>query len=351
MIKRLAWPKSGHLLALAMAAGLLLAACGSSTTSSTGKSSVASVTLAQSIVTPLDAGVYVAIQNGYFTKEKINLSLTTLQSGASTTEAIASGSVDFVASGAFDVGAATAHGIKLIALDDLGGVTTEFCVSKSFAAAKGLNASSGVTQVMTSLKGATLGLTGINGAPDLILSYLLSKYGHLNPTKDVHLVALGSVPGELTALKLNQIDGFLQSPPGCEQAAAAGTGVLLLRPAQVPGLTKIPLGVVYSSKAYVNSHSAVTTRVATAVAEGENFARTHTAATVTILQKYFPTVPAATLQSEFVNVVQPYMPKNAAFTTQDWAGVSQVLLTGGSITKPLSTKEGLLWSNKYVQIK
>jgi NitT/TauT family transport system substrate-binding protein len=330
-----------------------MVACGGAATtpSSTATNEPATVNIGQSIITLSNAGLYYAVTKGYFKEVNLTVNITTLQTGGTTVQAIASGSIDMAAAGSFDVATAADKGVKLQAIGAASGVTTEMCGSKKFAQAHNLTSSSTVEQVMSSFKGGTIGITGANSAPDLILRYLLSHYGNVKPDTDVKIVALGSVPAEITAIQRNQIDGFLQSPPGCEQATATGAAMPLFRPATVPALRDMPLGVLYTSPTWINTHKDIAGRMASALAKGDNFVRNpaNTDATLAVLQTYFPTLDPATLRDAYTNVAQPTIPKDAKFTAAGWKAVSDLLLASGSISKAADTKEGTLWTNSYIK--
>jgi NitT/TauT family transport system substrate-binding protein len=338
----------GGLVAVLAAAALVVAACGGGQANQPGQNETVPVTMAQAIANVGNAGIYVAIEKGYYKEHHVNLKLNTLQSGATTSQAMASGSVDVVASGAFDVAAASAKGIPFQAFVNGSGITTELCANKKFAASKGLTASSTPQQVMSAWKGATIGITGANSAPDLIVRYLLRKYGGLTPDQDVKIVALGSVGAEVQAVSRGTVDGFLQSPPGCEQSVATGNAVNVLRPSRVPGFSRTPLGVVYTTKTWAKAHGTAMGRVANATAKGDAFAIQHPDETMVILQKYFPGLNADILRDAYTNVVVPTLTKNGKMNATGWKDVSDVLVTAGSIKKPLDAKEGNLWTNSYI---
>lgn len=338
--------------ATAAAAVLLLAACGGNSASSTGasKAAPAHVTISQAITSPAQAAIFVALDKGYFKQQNIDAKLVLLNTSTATGSALQSGSTQFVSSGTFDLGAAADKGLHWVSVDGIAGVTMELCVTKTFADSKHLTPSTPPRQIIAALKGGTLGTPNLSSGPALVFAYLAKKYGAALSQNSIKLEATGSVDAELTAMKRGEIDGTFQSSPACEQAQAGGYGVTLLEPGDVPGLGSIPLSSVFTTQAYANSHQSITTRVATAVAEGANFARTNTAGTLAILKKYYPSVTSDQLKTIYTKVVQPTIPKDAAQTRQGWQQVSQILVTGGSIHKPLNTKEGVLWTNKYVKL-
>jgi ABC-type nitrate/sulfonate/bicarbonate transport system substrate-binding protein len=309
----------------------------------------ASVTVGQAVPTVGGAPIYVAIENGYYAEQNITFNLTQLQSGSTATQAIASGSVDFVNAGSFDVATAVGKGVPLQAFLTFSGVAIETCLSTELAQAHHLTSTSTAEEVMGALNGRTVGITGPNSAPDLVLRYMLQKHANLKPDADVKIVSLGSIPAELTALQRGQIDGFLQSPPACEQAQAAGTGVPLLRPAQYPpDMQGMPLGVFYSRREYVQGHADVLTRVAAATVKGANFARTNTDETIAILKKYFPSVEDDTLRETLVNIIQPTLTKDGKMSADAWSKVVGLLRSSGAIDRDVNTDQGELWTNAYL---
>jgi NitT/TauT family transport system substrate-binding protein len=332
-----------------MAALILAAACGGSATPSTASGQPVTVNIAESIVALANSGMYMAIQNGYFKQQNLRVNLTTLQSGATTTQAMASGSVDAVASASLDVAAAAAAGVPFEAFVTESEVSLEVCASSRFAASKGLTPSSTLSEAMAAFGGQTMGITGPNSAPDLALRYLLPKYGHLKPDTDVRITALGSVPAELTALGRGQIAGFVQSPPGCEQAAQAGTGVSLVKPQSVPEFRDAPLWVLYSRKDWITGHRDIATRLARAVARGNQFVHQHPQEAMQILRRaYFPTLDQGILQDAFTNIQLPLIPADGKATAAGWKKISDLELASGSIKQALDVREGGVWSNRYL---
>jgi NitT/TauT family transport system substrate-binding protein len=290
------------------------------------------------------------MSKGYFKQEGINLDFTILQSGSTTTQAMASGSIDMVTAGALDMAAAVAKGYKLTAIASGPALTIEYCYTKALAQAHGLSAKSNYKTVLDALKGKTFGITQPNGAPDLLNRYLLQKYTNLQPGSDVKVVALGSTAAELTAMQKGQIDAFAQSPPNCEAAIQAGVAVPVLRTHTIKQLADLPQGVYFSQNSWLQSHKSVATKVATALAKGNNFARTNTDASIKILAKYFPKMDANLLRTAYLQVVAPALLKDAKMSQAGWQQVNEVLVAGGVIKKGIPTKEGGSWTNSYIKL-
>lgn len=327
---------------------LVVAACGgsgSSTQSGTSSKGPSHITIAQDIWTLSSAPLYVAMADGYFKKHNLDVSLQTMQSGSVTTQAMASGSVPIAASGSFEMAAAVAKGLPFQAFASLANVAMELCVSKQVASAEHLTSSSTAATVLTALKGRTLGVTGANSSPDLVLRYLLTNKAHLKPDTDVKITALGSVGAEVSAISRGQIDGFLQSPPGCEQAVQAGNALNLI-PATRNGLSSAPLSVFYAKKDWLSGHKGVVSAVSAALMEAVGAIRNRPDVALPVLQKYFPSLPRSVLEGSFRNSVVPLIPSDGKATSSGWRAVNDIIKPAGGPGLP--SDQGTYWTTEYL---
>jgi ABC-type nitrate/sulfonate/bicarbonate transport system substrate-binding protein len=161
---------------------VLLAACSPATpgqpqagppaTSGAASAGPTSVTVGQAVLTVGGVPIYVAIENGYYAEQNLTFNLTQLQSGSTATQAIASGSIDFVNAGSFDVATAVAKGVPLQAFVTFSGLAIETCLSTELAQSHHLTSTSSAEDVMSAMNGRAMGITGPNSAPDLVLRYM-----------------------------------------------------------------------------------------------------------------------------------------------------------------------------------
>ncbi len=75
------------------------------------------------------------------------------------------------------------------------------------------------------LKGKTLGIQAY-GATDHVAALMMLKQLGLDPERDIKVVALGSAPARLSALKENIVEVAVISPPGDEEGRKMGFSVL-----------------------------------------------------------------------------------------------------------------------------
>ncbi|MEV4458700.1 ABC transporter substrate-binding protein [Microbispora sp. NPDC049633] len=96
------------------AVGVLLAACGTSAASSEGESGAHGVdTVRVGVIAGSPPGVYSAIENGFFDKERIKVELVTLSGGPALVAATEGGSIDIAWADIFAWAAAIEQGFKL----------------------------------------------------------------------------------------------------------------------------------------------------------------------------------------------------------------------------------------------
>ena len=326
----------------------LIAACGSSGSSSTSSKSGPSsytVTIDEPVATATGAPLYVAIQKGYFAQQGIKIKFSTLSTASSVQEALTSGSIQFATGGAFSIVLANEKGANYQVVESFGGPSFQVCANTAYAKSLGISASTPLKQMLTKVKGATVGVNGFGSPVTIPLQYLLKADAGLDPQTSIKIVNLGSVAAARTALERGSIDIVVNSPPVCEETS--GKGEVLLTTSFLPVLRTIPYQVFYGSKNWLSSHATIASRVGKALAEGNNFVKSNPTAAAQILhQGYFPTVSAASLASLLKTYVLPNLPANGRMTEQGWQNVNTIMKISGATSSPPSAAEGVMWTNK-----
>ena len=93
---------------------------------------------------------------------------------------------------------------------------------------------------ISSLKGATIGVTVVGGAQDRTVRWLAGR-GGLDPKKDVQIVQIGSAAALAAALENGRIDGFMLSAPEGQIAEAGGFGRIFIAPdTDLPNMKGFP---------------------------------------------------------------------------------------------------------------
>jgi ABC-type nitrate/sulfonate/bicarbonate transport system substrate-binding protein len=199
-----------RLLAGALGAALLLAACGSGGTGSGTKQSVSKLTATSGGACICHAPLYVGIKKGFFKKRGLDVQFRQISSGFTAMGALSTGDAD-VADAVVAVAAqASTQGIDSTAVVVANGdATGTVDTSKYFAVIgrKGTNITEGD---IASLRGKTIGVpTGT--IAHQYLYYTLQKAG-LNPTADVKLQNVA--PANLvSALQSKSVDAIVSWEP------------------------------------------------------------------------------------------------------------------------------------------
>jgi ABC-type nitrate/sulfonate/bicarbonate transport system substrate-binding protein len=335
---------------------LLLAACGGSGSSSQNSASSISsasgtakytITIDQPVYTLAGAPLYVAIQQGYFAKQGITVKFSTLSTASEVQEALTSGSIQFTTGGAFSIVLADAQGAGYQVVESFGAAGFQLCASTTFAAQRGISPSTPLKEMLTKLKGATLGVNGFGSPVVIPLYYLLKSTAGLDPKSTVTVVNLGSVAAAQTALERGSIDLLVNSPPVC--AETSGKGEVLLSTSSMDPFKSIPYQVFYGSGSWISSHAAESAAVARAMAEGNNYVKQNPAAAAAILHNaYFPSVSTASIESVLAGYIAPNLTANGRMTLQGWQQVNDIMKVSGTVTSVPTPAEGTMWTNAYL---
>lgn len=285
---------------------------------------------------------------GFFQKQGINLEFTELQSGSTAQDALIGGSVDLVDSASTEVAAAVAKGIPLMAVEDTVNMTLEVCARKDFMDKQGITPNSTLQQKMAAFKGASLAITGPGAVSDRALRWMLQKYGGLNPDLDTQIVQVGGATALLGAINQDRVQGFLQSPPNCEQSVAQGASEVLVPPSEVPEFKNYVHEVLYTSSDWASAHKDLLTRAATAVAMGNNFIIAYPDQAIALLQKDFSSVDPQIVNDTLRQIVFPQVPRDGRMTPDMWSATNTVLVESGLTNQPLDTADGTVWTNAYL---
>jgi NitT/TauT family transport system substrate-binding protein len=184
-----------------------------------------------------------------FEQQQLDASLLLPGGDAVSLAALDAGDVDLAAVGTEPMLRAAAKGQPFeIVYSLMSEVTLQLVVSKSFLDSRNVSPSSPLETRLAALKGATIGVSGVGGAQEGMVRWLVAK-GGLNPKTDVQIAAVGSPPTLQAALENGRIDGFLLSPPEGNIAAKHGYGTVLVSIASdFPKLARQPFLTLIAKK-------------------------------------------------------------------------------------------------------
>lgn len=205
--------------------------------------------------------IYVGIQQGFFAKSGLDVSLQQLSGGTpAAMAALATGGVNMMYASANEFIQYSAK--KIISGKIVGEVsdsTFDVVVTK------------GISN-FEQLKGKTIGISGANGADQIYLEALLRHYS-MSP-KDVASITSGSPANRLTALSSNSVQAIAVANSYRDISSEIGTVLLTSHdsPIQIPG------GLLFANIDLVTNHQAGLKKLMNALAEATAWIRENPAA-------------------------------------------------------------------------
>lgn len=306
---------------------------------------IASVSIGQSVPTMSVAPLEVAKEMNFFGYLGLNVTYQTLQSGATMDEALVGGTLTAGSEAGTDAAELAAKGVKVETIDNIMPFVLQLCVMKSWAQSHHVSPKSSLTKKADALKGATFGITGPGALSDSVGRWFMKQYAKITPNTGMTAVTTPS-SSMAPSLEAGKIDAFWESAPTCEEAK--GTEALV-QGAQVKQFRDSAMETLVVSKTYAQSHANVMTRMATAVAMGAEFIKKHPTEAVLLLESLYPTTSPSVVSTAFRTGILPSVTGKVKFKSSMWKSINTILLVGGQLTTPISTKATGIWTNKYIK--
>ncbi len=196
-----------------------LAGCGaappSASPSSATPKSVTRIQVGLATGIPGDSLVYIALDQGYFTSESLDVEpVASLPGGPQMAAALVGGSLKFTMLSALTYLDAVANGAEVQALFPIEQGVPQFLVlAPELARKSGVTSSSSGDQVARALKGQRVGVVSIGGVTDIALRVFVKAHG-LIPESDLQILTVGGATGLAAALANHQIDAFISPASG-----------------------------------------------------------------------------------------------------------------------------------------
>ena len=321
------WRRNLTVAAAVLLCSLTLAACGSSSGTTSGSSKLTPIKMLIPANAPNFSPVFVAQKAGIFKKHGLSVTVAALSSGSSASAALLSGSAQFDTGVASDVLLANSKGADLLAIASVNNaITLDIEVNKTWASAHNITASEPLSQRLRGLKGAKIGITGKGSITDLALQHMLSTAG-LKTGSDYDEVALGSEVSRLTALTHNEIQATMFDPAAAALTTQRGVGLQAAKGTDFPLLAKSAFTQVFTTASYAKSNPAIARGVAASIAEANNLIDNSPSRALPYLQDKFKTY-----KSVLAAVLPGYaFTKDARMSAANWTTMAQVLSAGGKL--------------------
>lgn len=294
------------------------------------------------------AALDVARAMNFFGYLGVNVKYQTLQAGSQMTQAVTGGTINLGDSASTEVAAGVSKGLPLEAVENTVMMTLQVCSNVAWDRQHGVSPTSPLADRVKALKGAKIAITGPGSVSDTIARWLLKTYAQLDPDRDASLIQVGGASSFGPALTANRIQAFVLSAPNCQIAKNAE---VLIQPTEVAQFKNYTHEVLYTTNTWAAGHQDQATRVATAVAMGNNFIIKHPQQALDILLKQYSSVSPDVVKTAFHDNIQPNVRANGQFNSTMWQSTSQILQQGGFIPKPLDTAPNTVWSNNYINEK
>ncbi|HEX9445946.1 MAG TPA: ABC transporter substrate-binding protein [Candidatus Binatia bacterium] len=236
---------------------------------STSASAQNKVRINWTAVTGAQSGMFMAQQEGLFTKHGLDVELLHIPSSSRGIQTILAGEIAFSFMDGLNEVQANLKGANLAMVV---GATNRMVFS--------LMAKPEIKRV-ADLKGKKIGITRIGSSTHTSALYALAQAG-LKPS-DYQILPLVEVPNIFTALAAGQVDAGVVSPPTNSRARKAGFNELSNLAKDGPEYVSVAVG---ASRAYIKANEDVVRKVARAYSEAVYIFKTNKPAALRMIQKY-----------------------------------------------------------------
>jgi ABC-type nitrate/sulfonate/bicarbonate transport system substrate-binding protein len=338
-------------LAATAGAALVLMGCGSSSSSSekpassqSGDSaSVADIKLGVATASVNDLSLWVGQSQGLFTKQKLKVDVTILDTTQAIIAGLASGSVHYAAFPAAGLIQGVNKGVPIISIAQVNqGKNEGLVVTKDFAAKHGLSLKSPPATIAQALCGSVV--AGIGPVLQGNLNVFLSSVGQ-KPSCVKYLSVQNPAAG-ITALSVGHAAAYIGSQPTPYQLDEQGKGVLVADTTTVPAWNGDFLNIVLvANKAYAKAHPDLTKRLVSAVDQASAYVAQNPDQSLQVLKKQLPSFPETALSK---TIGPAKFATSATQTAATWNDTLTFAKSTGEASGDATVAEGSTWTNEYV---
>jgi ABC-type nitrate/sulfonate/bicarbonate transport system substrate-binding protein len=239
-------------------------------------------------------------------------------------------------------------GIKTIAVGAFtGSLAMQFTARKDWMSKVGVSPTSSLQDKLKAFKGARIGASTIGGGPAQYTRYL-ARTVSLDPERDMKILAVGFGAARMAALRTNQVDLTVGDAPEADQVELEGFGELFLDCAlEVPLFKEFPYTVILVTPEVANEQTDLVRRVAQTLGQANDMFTSKFGEAVDILKQQFANVPAKAMERALERDRDSY-PPGCRMTATMWENNIKVAVDTKMISAPLATREGELWTNKFL---
>jgi NitT/TauT family transport system substrate-binding protein len=230
------------------------------------------VKLGYSVLSPANAALITAVEGGIYERNGLDVELFALGAGQTSQAAIISGEVPAASASPTSAYAAVLAGADLSIVGAVFDTIAFQIISRP------------ELMTLTDLRGKTVGVNRIEGAPHVALRYVVRRAVGLDLDRETRVLQVGGQPERVAALKSGAVDATLVDPPYADLAERDGLRLLAdTAEMNVP----YPLTALVMHDGFVRGQRDVARRVLQSVVDGTRAFRTDRELGVRTLRTWF----------------------------------------------------------------
>lgn len=308
----------------------------------------ADVTLADPASSLSFSAGYLAQDLGIFKNNGLNVKIIVIR-GVGATNAVISGSADFVESAATSISRAAARGQRLLMIAETSDrPSVQIVLRKRIADAHGFDPNWSLRRRAALLRGRVIAVDGVASLVDAYLVAIERRAGL--DTKKMR-VAIMSPPSMLAAFQRKSIDGFAMPAPWTLVPVAQGSGVLVASGPNGDPANLFPFAnsVVATQPKTCRQRRALCVGMGRSFVEAEAYLHRHPGKSLALLRRRFPRLDMKVLAMSFDEVrrISPNPPR----INEKGLENAQRLSVEAGLLKPKDEIKSFrgLFTNKFVQ--
>jgi ABC-type nitrate/sulfonate/bicarbonate transport system substrate-binding protein len=294
------------------------------------------------------SAIFLAERLGLWAKNGLNAELKQAQGGPLTMVALTNREANFGGVASTDPVVGWGKGIKTLSIGAFtGSLAMQFTARKDWLSKVGVSPKSSLNDKLKAFKGARIGASAIGGGPAQYTRYLAHTVG-LDPAQDMKILAVGFGAARMAALRTNQVDVTVGDAPEADQVELEGFGELFLNCGhEVPIFKEFPYTVALVTPQFAEEQPDVVRRIGHSLGQANDLFHTRFGEVVDVLKKQFASVPAKAMERALERDKDSY-PRGCRMTQAMWDNNIKVAMDVKMISSALSTREGELWTNKFL---
>jgi ABC-type nitrate/sulfonate/bicarbonate transport system substrate-binding protein len=294
------------------------------------------------------SAIFLADRMGLWAKNGVTAELKQVQGGPLSMVALTNHEAQFAGVASTDPVVGWEKGIKTVAIGAFtGSLAMQFTARKDWMSRLGVSPAAPLEGKLKAFKGARIGASTIGGGPAQYTRYLARSAG-IDPERDMKILAVGFGAARMAALRTNQVDVTVGDAPEADQVELEGFGELFLNCAhEVPLFREFPYTVALVTPELANERPELVRRVARTLGQANDMFATRFGEAVDILKQQFASVPPKAMERALERDRDSY-PRGCRMTATMWENNIKVALDTRMISAALPTREGELWTNKFL---